>query len=118
MISLFVFLACASKDATPVDTGSGGNTNCIDPTAEITAPAEGTVFLMGDDVTLTATAVSSKTDDLSGLELLWAIEDDVLADHGADAHWIANIAGEVLIRFQITDECGVAQDDVTVMVNE
>lgn len=115
---ILLLLACGASDDTGLDTTDTGGNSCLDPTAAITSPLDGDVFTMGDDVTLTADAVSSQSDDLSGLELLWAIEDDVLADHGPDAHWIADLPGQVLIRFQITDDCGVAQDAVTITVNK
>lgn len=111
MPRMFALLfACAEKPA-PVDTGSPAI--CAgSPEVVITSPTDGARFAIGEQVALAGTATSSVDDTIV---LLWAVDGDVEVI-GATGTWTPTAAGEVLLRFQAEDRCGITQSDLHVTV--
>src|SRR5687768_15638275 len=111
---LVALFACSDgkDDGSVLDDTSGGG-GCFEPTADILEPAEGAQFVVGDTVTMRGEVTS--TGDVTDMEVLWAVEDDVIG-LGTEETWLAAETGDFLVRFQATDECGVGQDQVTITV--
>jgi hypothetical protein len=105
---LLLLLACATD---PDDTG--GYEGCRGaPQITITSPEEGTTINLGESVTLEGTATSTVDD---AVVLLWAVDGDVEVIGGSGT-WMPESAGTFLLTLQAEDECGISQDERTVIV--
>lgn len=112
---LLLLLACASPEETASsgdDTGSSGG--CVDPVVTILSPADGAQLPVGVVVELEAN-VESTAQDATSLQILWAVEDDVVGT-GPTASWLPDTKGSFLVRVQATDDCGIGEVGVTVDV--
>jgi hypothetical protein len=103
-----------SKDGSDGNTFDDTSGSCIDPSATITAPADGATVIEGEVVELEGD-VSSFNEEKMHLNILWGVDGDVVGT-GTTATWTAAGAGKHVIEMQANDDCGVGADDISVTV--
>jgi hypothetical protein len=117
---LLIAIACAGSKDTPVNTfddSGGGNTVCVTPTATIVAPVDGESYMLGTTITFTGEFESSVATNAADMSPIWAVDGTVVGT-GLDQSWTADAAGDRLVEFQVTDECGTGRADLHLTITQ